>query len=84
MKNLHADAIVISCPFCFYQFDAGQKEILTGHGEKYEIPVLSFTELIGLALDLPRRELGLATHRVKLNGLLSKFDERNGIEGKDE
>ena len=80
LKNLNADAVVVACPFCFYQFDAGQKEILKVYNEKYEIPVLSFTDIIGLSMDLPRKNLGLNTHRIKLKKFLQKFDEINGIE----
>ena len=79
LKKLDADAVVLACPFCFYQFDAGQKVILREFKEKYEIPILTFTDLIGLALDLPRNRLGLKTHRVKLKNFLKKFDELNGI-----
>ena len=80
LKELNADGVVVACPFCFYQFDAGQKEVLKIHKEKYDIPILSFTDVIGLSLDLPRKKLGLNTHRVKLKKFLQKFDEINGIE----
>ena len=79
LKNLNADAVVVACPFCFYQFDAGQNEILKVYKEKYDIPVLSFTDIIGLSMDLPRKNLGLNTHRIKLKKFLQKFDEINGI-----
>ncbi|MHA1785465.1 MAG: CoB--CoM heterodisulfide reductase subunit B, partial [Candidatus Helarchaeota archaeon] len=72
--------VVVACPFCFFQFDAGQKEILKNYREKYEIPILTFTDLIGLAMGLPRKKLGLSSHRVKLKKFLQKFDELNGIE----
>lgn len=80
LKKLEADAVVLACPFCFYQFDAGQKVILREYKEKYEIPILTFTDLLGLALDLPRKNLGLKTHRVKLKNFLRKFDELHGID----
>ncbi|NHI92279.1 MAG: hypothetical protein EAX96_07225 [Candidatus Lokiarchaeota archaeon] len=80
LKQLKADAVILACPFCFYQFDAGQKVIFTQFKEKYEIPILTFTDLLGLAFGLPRKNLGLQTHRVKLKKFLQKFDEINGIE----
>jgi len=80
LKNLNADAVVVACPFCFFQFDAGQKEILKVYNEKFDVPVLSFTDIIGLSMDLPRKNLGLNTHRIKLKKFLQKFDDLNGIE----
>ena len=73
LRNAKVDAIVVACPFCFFQFDSGQKEILIDFNERYDIPVLNFTDLMGLALDIDKKSLGLDTHRVKVNPFLQKL-----------
>ena len=74
LKEAKVDAIILACPFCFFQFDSGQKEILRDYNERYEIPVLNFTDLIGIALDLDINSLGLNTHRVKVKPLFQKLE----------
>ncbi|MHA1384256.1 MAG: CoB--CoM heterodisulfide reductase iron-sulfur subunit B family protein [Candidatus Helarchaeota archaeon] len=73
LKEVGADAVIVACPFCFFQFDSGQKEILRDFGEKYDIPVLNFTDLLGIALDIDTKSLGLNTHRVKVKSFLQKI-----------
>jgi heterodisulfide reductase subunit B len=45
-----AEAIVVACPLCQSNLDSRQEEISREAGKKYELPVLYFTELIGLAM----------------------------------
>lgn len=77
LKEVGANAVVVACPFCFFQFDSGQKEILRDLGEKYDIPVLNFTDLLGIALNIDINSLGLNTHRVKVKPLLEKLQIRD-------
>ncbi len=46
-KEAEADCLVTGCPMCHANLDTRQDEI---EGEKYDIPILYFTELMGLAL----------------------------------
>ncbi len=62
IRKVGADCIVVGCPFCQLQYDLGQKEIidLLDDGEPpFEIPVVYITQLIGLAMDLNPKELGM-------------------------
>jgi heterodisulfide reductase subunit B len=58
-----ADAIITACPFCHLQLDLGQVEVNNIFKDKisvpFRIPVLYFTQLIGLALGMSPEELGL-------------------------
>jgi len=45
-----ADCLVTGCPMCQANLDTRQEEISKAGGGKFEIPVLYFTELMGLAL----------------------------------
>ncbi len=45
-----AEAIVVVCPLCQSNLDSRQGEISREAGKNYDLPVLYFTELIGLAM----------------------------------
>ena len=45
-----AEAIVVACPLCQSNLDTRQEEISRASGKKYDLPVLYFTELVGLAM----------------------------------
>ena len=48
-----AEAIAVACPLCQSNLDTRQEEISAEAGKKYELPILYFTELIGLSLGHP-------------------------------
>lgn len=54
-----ADAIVVACQLCQSNLDIRQGEIWKREGRKEGIPVLYFTQLMGLSFGLPASELGL-------------------------
>ncbi|NPV26437.1 MAG: hypothetical protein HPY81_03060 [Firmicutes bacterium] len=70
-----ADAISLICPACFLQFDQIQY-LAQKRGEALNLPVLTFTELVGLSLGLSPTEMGLDGHRVKPNKFLGSWLER--------
>ncbi len=71
IKKEKADAIVTICPFCHTQFDLNQSRIEEEYGETYEIPVLHYTQLLGLAQGYEPDDLGLYENRVMVDDLLS-------------
>jgi len=75
LVRLGADAIITGCPSCYSQFDQGQL-LLSRAGEKFEIPVLYYTELLGLALGFSSEELALDRHRVPVDSLLDKLAKK--------
>lgn len=48
-KDAEADCIVTGCPMCQANLDTRQDEIGKEMGDHFEIPIIYFTELIGLA-----------------------------------
>lgn len=60
-KELGTQCIVVTCPQCQMSLGANQGTIEARYGVKYDIPVLYFTQLLGLALGIDPRALGLAT-----------------------
>ncbi|HEY0867796.1 MAG TPA: CoB--CoM heterodisulfide reductase iron-sulfur subunit B family protein [Fimbriimonas sp.] len=59
IERNEGDVIATSCPLCQFNLEAYQEEIIRKHPEIKPIPVLYFTQLIGLALGIEPRELGL-------------------------
>jgi len=49
-KEAEADCLVTGCPMCQANLDTRQEELEKETGEKYDLPILYFTELMGLAL----------------------------------
>lgn len=65
IKEAGVDCIVNACPFCHMQLDAGQQEIEKVFGKSYDIPVLHYTQLLGLALGFTPEMLGIDLNTVK-------------------
>jgi len=59
IANVKADCIVNPCAFCHLQLDRGQIELRDRGLLKDTIPVVFVTQLLGLALGLPPKNLGL-------------------------
>jgi heterodisulfide reductase subunit B len=69
-----AQAIALSCPVCYFNLDKKQHEILSKYGDFKEIPVLYFTELLGLALEVDPKLFDFSKHAVDPRPLLIKLD----------
>lgn len=59
-----AKAILVACPLCHSNLDFQQNQTLRERGHAFRMPVLYLTQLIGLALGVPARDLGLDRHFV--------------------
>ena len=58
-KKRDVDLILTSCPLCQINLECFQKPISKKFNEDMEIPIIYFTQLIGLALGLSPKSLGL-------------------------
>jgi heterodisulfide reductase subunit B len=67
-----ADALVVSCPSCQMMFDMRQKSAAATTGVKLNLPVLFYTQLLGVAMGIQRERLGLQLNRSPLDVLLQK------------
>lgn len=54
-----ADIVAVACPLCQFNLEAYQGRLSGGNGEPVEMPILYFTQLIGLALGIDKKTLGL-------------------------
>jgi heterodisulfide reductase subunit B len=74
LKAMKADALVLCCPSCFLQFDNNQF-LMEKEGERFGIPIIYFTELLGLALGFSAEELGMNNHRIDCAPFIKRWDE---------
>ena len=67
------DCVVTVCPLCQLNLEAYQREVAGKLGEPVHIPVLYFTQLIGLAFDLPEQDLRLKASLVGTQRLMKRL-----------
>jgi heterodisulfide reductase subunit B2 len=61
-----AEAMIVACPMCHSNLDMRRGAINSFLGEKIDIPVLYATQVLGLAIGLDHKALGLQRHFVKV------------------
>jgi heterodisulfide reductase subunit B len=69
-KRAGADCLVVACPECHANLDMHQKDIQASYGGEVGLPVLYFTQLLGLTLGYSAYELHLDKHLVNAMPLL--------------
>jgi heterodisulfide reductase subunit B len=78
-KDAGADCVALACPMCQVALDGYQSRANSRLGTRLDLPILYFTQLMGLALRVDRRSLGLGRHIVSPLPLL----ERLGLLGEE-
>ena len=71
--NNGAHCIVTICPLCQMNLDVYQPKVNSLFGTKFDIPVIYFTQLIGLAMGKKPKELGLDRLAVKMTGPMKQI-----------
>ncbi len=71
-KESGADCMAVTCPMCHLQLDAKQKAVEAKFNIKIEMPIIYFTQLIGLAMGFAPTELGLDKHLVQTDKFIAK------------
>jgi len=72
-EELKVDALVTACPLCQMNLDLRQSQVEKACGINYNIPVFYYTQLLGIALGLPEKELGLNKLAVNPARVLGKI-----------
>jgi heterodisulfide reductase subunit B len=72
VQSYDVDGLVVSCPDCGLMFDFKQKDAATTAGVKLELPVVYYTQLLGLALGVEQEKIGLHLNQSPIDKLLSK------------
>ena len=69
-KRQGANCIVTACPLCLTNLEMRQEAASKLRGEDLKMPVFFFTELMGLAMDLPGVRKCFASHLVDVSSAL--------------
>lgn len=73
LMDAEVDILVNVCSFCHLQYETSQAQLNKELGEKkYQIPVIYFTQLLGLAMGMDPDELGLGKHIVSTQPFIDK------------
>jgi heterodisulfide reductase subunit B len=67
-----ADVIITACPLCEMNVEAYQPMVNKAYGTDFHIPVMYFTQLLGVALGIDDRTLELDKQLVPVGGVLAK------------
>jgi heterodisulfide reductase subunit B len=68
-----AECIATVCPLCQTNLDVYQKRVNKKFKTNYNLPVLFFTQLIGVAFGIDRRVLGVETGIVPAQRVLARY-----------
>jgi heterodisulfide reductase subunit B len=68
-----ADCLVTVCPLCQTNLDVYQSRVNKKFKTKYNLPVLFFTQLMGIAFGLEEKDLGLKAGVVPAGDAISKY-----------
>jgi succinate dehydrogenase / fumarate reductase cytochrome b subunit len=73
-KEAGADFMVTPCPLCHMSLDIYQDRAATAVNASLELPILHLPQLLGLALGVPAKELGLSRHLVPVTSITRKIE----------
>jgi heterodisulfide reductase subunit B len=68
-----AECLVTVCPLCQTNLDVYQSRVNKKFKTDYKMPVLFFTQLMGIAFDIELKSLGLNTNVVSPDSVLERF-----------
>lgn len=64
-----AEIIATACPLCQINLECYQPQVNQEYGTNYHIPVVYFTQLLGLAFGLPNKAIGLGSELISATPL---------------
>lgn len=67
------DALVTICPFCSIMYEDNQKKIESKFNVTYNLPVLYYPQVLGLALGVDQKNLGFRLNKIRPTNLLEKI-----------
>ena len=71
-EAVEADVIAVGCPLCHANLDGRQPQINERFSTDFNIPIMYFTELMGLAFGVKPKELGLFKHLTEVDDFLKE------------
>lgn len=75
-KEQGADVMVTPCPLCHMSLDIYQERAGLAVNAKLNLPILHVPQLLGLAMGIPAKDLGLSHHVISVESILAKLEHR--------
>ena len=76
--DYEADLLVTLCPMCQLNLDAYQGQVNKHFGTNFHLPILYFTQMMGLSFGLPPEQLGIGKEIVSAAEALKKIGAEVG------
>lgn len=70
-----AEVIVTTCPLCHFNLEAYQDQINERYGTGFAIPILYFTQLLGIVFGLPEKKIGLDASFIPMGDRITSLME---------
>lgn len=77
--KMNVDCMCLICPTCFDEFDLGQIKLRRQYETDFNVPVLYYFQLLGLAQGLTPEEVGLNRHKIKAKALIEKLSQQKVV-----
>ena len=75
-KRAGADCLCVICPYCYLQFGRVQKTLYSRGDSASQLPLLLYTQLLGLCLGIEAEALGLRMNEVPVGGIEEFLTEK--------
>jgi succinate dehydrogenase / fumarate reductase cytochrome b subunit len=73
-KDQGADCMVTPCPLCHMSLDIYQDRAGQAVNTQLNLPILHLPQLLGLAMGIPAKELGLARHLIPVDSIVRRIE----------
>lgn len=74
--DAEADVLAVLCPMCQLNMDMYQSQVNRAFGTNYSIPVLYFTQLMGLAMGFDKKQVHIGKELVSAEAALKKIGQK--------
>lgn len=75
-KDEGADVMVTPCPLCHMSLDIYQDKAGRAVQSKLNLPILHLPQLLGLAMGVPAKDLGLSRHLIPVDSIIRRVGDR--------
>jgi heterodisulfide reductase subunit B len=72
-KEAGAHYLSVACPYCQMQFDTVQQMMISSRDVDNRLPAILYPQLLGLAMGIDRRALGIDMNKIDISGIEAYF-----------
>ncbi len=74
-----AEVMVTPCPLCHMSLDIYQERAGRAVGSTLDLPILHLPQLLGLAMGIPAKDLGVSRHLISLDSIVKRVESSYGM-----